>query len=840
MCRKPDLLLVFSLLAVVLAAGCKPKSSVGRASPSAYFATPFQSESQFIVEAIVSDLAEQMSYAASRRLPDKEVFSVTATERPGSPVDAPVYEVRVRLAPNQRAVKAEISINGPIWSPSVYEALAGELARAVGLGGSNPAKPEDTALLSKLKDGTADTIEEQNQAISAALEKDFRNPDLHEEAAMLLGAFALRESSGYFYEIRSPLSRMTAHLAMARFLRGNDAYGVNGRVAEAVLLTLIGDEVPALEHLKDIGTGDAAVGAMARTLRALNTGDYRPLEQATDRSPIESAAWFWARAYCTGTPVVWQKLSDEQKRTIDFVRIANLMGYSVEMGHELLAVSIPLELQEISTVYEASHHKELTRGTLANELNALPERCFSESSGNVHVRVIGWGQWAMFFQRHLCHAIQQNFYFLNAQWGVPEEATKFAARCDHEFGALRLYPFVRRFDCTDVESYHKSVDDGFKVTVATPQLVPAYCWNKLCYKVNFAPLYSPNPNPHINEWHNHNPPPGTVYDLGPRLHHPSLVNRPDVVARFEKLRQLAPYDWDVASFLYSREYEGHPTYEQAITLFGPLLPYSAGALQTVAGTVTNQPEKYEKLMLQASALNPDCYYALSDYVLGRNQVDNAAEYLEKGCDADPDSVRVASHATWRMWYYLKKGQTDKARAIADQGGEVYSFQGLEAKAEFLEATTNYDGAFEWFSKIEERYDKSGPLLNFCLRYKAKTGDLRFDAEVQKRIKTLFPKGVEKVAVGDFHGPPADGVLIMQENDLLKGAGLKAGDVIVAVYGIRVHDMQQYVYGRVVKQTPELELIVWQGDAYREFKPSPPHHLFGVEFGDYLANRSKAR
>ena len=84
---------------------------------------------------------------------------------------------------------------------------------------------------------------------------------------------------------------------MAHFLRNTDAFSVNGRMAEAVLLTLIGDQAPALERLKVIGTNDAAVAAMVRTLQALNTGDYRSLEQAADRSPIESAAWLWARAY---------------------------------------------------------------------------------------------------------------------------------------------------------------------------------------------------------------------------------------------------------------------------------------------------------------------------------------------------------------------------------------------------------------------------------------------------------------------------------------------------------------------------------------------------------------
>ena len=49
-----------TFLVVAIATGCKPKAS----PESAYFKTPFQSESQFIVYAIVSDLAEQIYYVA--------------------------------------------------------------------------------------------------------------------------------------------------------------------------------------------------------------------------------------------------------------------------------------------------------------------------------------------------------------------------------------------------------------------------------------------------------------------------------------------------------------------------------------------------------------------------------------------------------------------------------------------------------------------------------------------------------------------------------------------------------------------------------------------------------
>ena len=128
--------------------------------------------------------------------------------------------------------------------------------------------------------------------------------------------------------------------------------------------------------------------------------------------------------------------------------------------------------------------------------------------------------------------------------------------------------------------------------------------------------------------------------------------------------------------------------------------------------------------------------------------------------ADPDSVRVSSHAQWQVCYYLKKGQTDKAREIADFAGEVYSIAGLTAKGVFMEATTNYDGAFEWLAKIEERYNEPSPLMAFCSRYKAQTGDSRFDSELQKRLKALFPKGMENVSMNDFHAEPTDGVALV--------------------------------------------------------------------------------
>ena len=832
---------IFLATLTVGLSGCKP--AAGFSNPHAgsgtasnnYFHTDFQDESQFIVETIVSDLAEQIYYAKFHQVPDQSGFHVSADETADSSFGAPVYDVQVDLDAKYHGFKTRLKVNGPIWSPEVYDDLTAQLSQLVGLTTGTQGNSTDIELLSKLTDGTATTIEQENQHLSKALENNFSDGSLHEKAALLLGAFTLREHSGDFYEIRSPLCRITAHLAMARYLDGKNLSAINGRMAEAILYTLMNNEADALQKLKNIPTTDPAVVSWVRALQARNTGDYRPLDKLNGLSQIECINWFYALDPSADTGIAWSKLNDAQKRTPDFVRIANENDYPVGVGHELLALSIPAEFEEISTIYQISQNKKLGREEFVPALNWMPDRCFSPGAdGTVGVHVIGWGLWSGFFQRQFCHAIEHDFDFLERKWGVPDDAKSFSDKCDARFGDLRLYPFVRRLNAVDSETYHKSVDDGFKVTVATPQLVPAECWDYLDYWLNRNDYYHPNPNPHINEWHKHNPPPGTAYNPLPRMDHPSLVWRPDSTALLDKLHEMAPYDKNISWYIWKTKYKENPTYDQALTLFKPILPFSVYAMRKVANTVTNQPDLYEILLSKSATLNPSDYFTLADYFLDRKQNEKATQYYEKGAKMDPDPLSIAAHANWLIHYYLRNGRTQEARRLADFAGDVYSEKGLEAKADYLEATDDPDGAFEWFSKIEERYNDSSPMVAFCLRYKAKTGDNRFDYQLQSHIGKLFPQGMEKVKLDDFHSPPTDGVVFTDESDLLRAAGLSKGDIIVAVYGIRVHDSPQYNYGRKLSSTPELDLIVWQqrDHAYHEIKCNPPNHLFGVRIDNY--------
>ncbi|MGO8839236.1 MAG: hypothetical protein ACLQAH_19150 [Limisphaerales bacterium] len=829
-----------TVIAVVLLTGCKPsdngstanhaRTKAGASAP--YFQTPFQEESEFIVETIVSDLAEQVFYAKYRQLPDPKHFSVHAAEKPGSPLDTPVYELEISLESGRPDLHSELKIDGPIWSPEVYRGVTAALAREVALDTPQPNNAEDTALLMALTDGKAGTLEKKNRDLSETLSDNFSDPFLHEEAAVLVGAFTLREHSGDFYEIRSPLCRMTAHLAMAQLLTGGRSPSMNGRVAEAMLFTLMNDQVAALEKLGGIETNDETVAKWVRTLQADNTSDYRPLTESTNLTAIERIAWFRALARSVDVDIAWEKLAKEEKLTVDFPRIANEEYYSIENGHQLLEISLPLELGEIGTIYKLSREQMLKKGELVKALNEMPDRCF-DAAGKV--RVIGWGQWANFFQRQMCHAIQHDFNFLERKWGVPDEAKQFSTKCDATFGSLRLYPFVRRFNCTDSASYHSAVDDGFQVTVTMPQLTPAECWNNLCYRGPANELYTPNPNPHLTEWHKHNPPPGTAYNPLPRFDHRSLVERPDASARINTMHALAPYDRDISYNLIRIEYKQHPTYEQCQEVYKLVLPYATYAMTAVADTIQDQPDRYEELMSRAAELDPARYYNLGEYFQARQMDDKTAKYYEKGNELCSDSVNASYHASWLIKYYLKQGEMQKAQSVADAAGEVYSAAGLEAKAEFFEAMGKYAEAFEWYAKDEERYEDSSSLIGFCVRYKAKIGDTRFDAALKSRLVKLFPKGIEKVSLKDFQSAPADGLVFREENDLVTKAGMKTGDVVVAVNGTRTHNSDQYNYARDTGATNGMTLIVWQGNQYREIRASPPGNRFGVHLDDYTAN-----
>jgi tetratricopeptide (TPR) repeat protein len=810
-------------------------ASVTRQRGRPYFKTRFQDESQFIVELIVADIGEMAIFAKSHVAPGKSV-AVEATETKDSQTGQPVYEIKVRLGQGGE-VRSLLRMDGPIWSPEAYSEITGQILKSVGTPESTLSRIDGANVLQSLLQLSAINIEKANIALSLALSGDFSNPTLHEESAVLLGAFALRDNAGDFHEIRSPLCRMTAHLAIASAFNGGRGVGPNGLVADALLSALMNNQADAIAKTEKLKNGSPELAAWARVVRARSSHDFRELGAFAQRSMAEDTEYFRAMCLSERADPAWESLSRASKvDKMSVFRIINTTGSSVQLGHVMLDGSLPLELAEVATIYRLARGGTLDTNNIARILNQSPERCFSENaSGTPGVRVIGWGQWAMFFQHHLCNAVLQNFDFQMRQWGVPEEAQAFSTQCNQQFGRLWLFPFVRRMTCTDVPSYKKSVEDIIQTTRAMPHLAPAGTWSYLGSHPDFADRLEPDDLRMISEWHKHNPPPGTAYDAGARVNHISFARRHGRVQALEDLRRMAPYDINIIHKYFAVKYNGKQTPEQMDEAMHPLMDFDFEVLRELGVGYSGQPGRYEDLMSRAAELNAVAYFWMGRYFADRHDREKAADYFEKGSMFCTDDLWTSEYAQWLIDYYLEHGQVQKAKKLAEKAGDTYSETGLQVQALFLERQQHYNEALKVYRAIEERYGSSEELLGFYKRYKDKTGKADFDAAINAAASTEFPSGIEHVSIKDLHGPPGDGCYVSAANEFTAQAGLNAGAVIVALDGIRIRNFAQYAFVRGTSTNAALDLIVWQDNQYRRLRANPPNHRFGVDFPDYHPN-----
>lgn len=216
--------------------------------------TPYKSEREWAVTQIAADINEMGAFA---------------NQRPARAFDAGL-QPQTPWEPSAFRPISEAALGGVPAAPSLTEAGAPELYESL------------TALDVRAIAGAAQTV-------SKSLAANMRNARAHESAALVLGAFALREAADWFTDVRWPLNRMTAHLAVAATLRNGEAGSPDGALAHVILSVLsqgrrtasgrLGDVEPDLQ-LRDLGQQDARVHEPA----------YQRRHRARDQSRQSSRA----------------------------------------------------------------------------------------------------------------------------------------------------------------------------------------------------------------------------------------------------------------------------------------------------------------------------------------------------------------------------------------------------------------------------------------------------------------------------------------------------------------------------------------------------------------------
>ncbi len=111
-------------------------------------------------------------------------------------------------------VESTVAVKDYLWSPADYTPWASQLLAAWQIKPSSGAAA-DYSILQTLTNPTPGTLQREGKRLTTALNATPLDATLHEQSALLIAAFALREAAGEFTEPRRELSRIAAHLAIA-------------------------------------------------------------------------------------------------------------------------------------------------------------------------------------------------------------------------------------------------------------------------------------------------------------------------------------------------------------------------------------------------------------------------------------------------------------------------------------------------------------------------------------------------------------------------------------------------------------------------------------------------
>jgi hypothetical protein len=752
---------------------------------------------------LVAEVARELARIAGR-----PSTGITAVALPPGPM-GPVFEVRA----NGAAV-VRIAVPSLIWDPAVYAPLATAWLPARGAtDGAGGGTPSTLAVLTT---PTTAAMLDEDRRLAARLAAAPASAEAHEDAALLIATFALREAAGGFSDVRPALSRMAARLGAATALRGTGPRSPSGRMAAIALSALCGRQAGAIAgiELAMKGTPDDAERAWLRALRLRATGDYRTAEGAslTLLEQLECGRAFrqrvgdhrlaaWLRATAPADVIDWSRLALDGA-----VSVAAVQDFAREG-------SVGEELAEAGRIWAAFH-----------EGRSTPERVVADVAApgeDVRAHVLGWADWAPFLERHIAARLAARGAW-STTVGHPLEAGELAD-IRRRFAPLPLLPLVLVEMGTAAEreaarTAARALFDG------APHRITANRWNALVTPPGAA--RSATAFPMAETWFYPWVPTGTAYDTDER----SLRPKRELAASMREVQAMherAPYrHWPGWLLVWRRMPDPQkPGLAAVREALGPILEYDVDAVQRVYNELDLTDAEYEATARTLCRIDADRCDTLAGWLLAHGRDAEAAATFVAWFRASQDRVRASAGVRWLVRYLHAQGQAEAAEAIADDAAETYSAGGLLTRAEQFERRGEAALAEQVYTAAVERYGASmrDDLGGFYLRRARVAGDTALERRGLELLAAVFPTGFEPPPTD---GPPPDGVLLPRARPRLEAVGLRDGDLIVAVDGVRVRHTGQFAAALRLRDEEDMDLVVWRGAAYRSLHVRLPQRWVG--------------
>jgi hypothetical protein len=738
------------------------------------------------------------------------------------------------LAPGT-TVDAPTVIVDHVWSPGTYVPVVERLLRNRPRL-ANAADEIDFGTRTALTHLKVDVLLDQNERISGALRRDMLSASGHESAALLVGAFALRESVSLFRDVRPAMSRMTAHLSIAQALRGSGDPSNDGRCALVILTTLAGLERRAMQMVDGLEQHAASDTdrTWARALRLRITGDWRGLQRSDTGTLLVQLEYARAVRARLGTDAFLNYVDTLPKSELtDWHRIAlESLSFTIEAGNRFTPENVDADLLEASTVWSRLHGGQtIDSDDVIKTLNdrPSPSPVVEGVQGRV-VQVLDWGTWAAFEQRQLAMslvAVSTHLWGLGANSSQREWHDESEAR----FGHLTLYPIALRWGAPNAEIYTKAMTGARRLVENTPELVTAEEWDFLLKKSGIQGVEATFPLEAA--WFTPAVPDGTAFDL----EHRSLragCPRPPTKAQAATWAREQPYQhWTVWANEYLALDRGKPSLDVIRRAFGSLTDYDEGALLKIIDFMDMTDRERIAFAGRLCEISSDRCDRLAQLLLISNRDPEAASAYERWVTKARDRVGVSNGVTWIVRYHFNHGRRDRAEEIARLAADTGSASGLEVLGEFLDRTGRYAEAETLYREIDEHYDHhTVPLGRFLMRQSLRTGDLALEAKAGELLRPAFPGGLQRVVMHALPVTPDGGIQVAPFGPRAMKTGLRADDVVIGIDGWRVHDGAEYQTVSRLAFNDTMTLTIWRSGRYQELKANVPERWFGSQIHDY--------
>ncbi len=777
-----------------------------------------QNEPAWIVQSILHDIAEMAVFAKAHT-----PLAANALELQSLPADAGGYHyvARVHLPGIAEAASVPVDITGSIWDPVAYQPAARALLDQLGLAGNADGITVHESAVRTLVAPLPSNIQRENQRVSAMLSAHPLSPEAHEQAALVVGVLGLRENSGALWNPEGFCNRTTAHLALARALRGAEALSEAGEIAQ--LLTSLEadtkvDSEERIARLRERNNPELAPWINAALMR--NRRDWRVLEKRGSASLLERIEYFRAKCEAVSPDIAGEELwKTSPEQVSDWCNILLQFDFSVSSGHRYTAPSLKLLLTETEAVFPESKTMQLNADNLAKVLNKDPGGPVQkDEKGEWKLVPIDDGAWAQFFQRHLVHTAARTDFFLRESKMQPDEAVKYEVSISHLFSRLTLSPLLHVFWST---KHHpdRTGDAQAKLLIHQhPEWIAETLWAKI-----------PGALAAQAEWFSPGLPLGTAYRFSVRREIVPALQRLDT-SDLKRIYEIAPWQFPVAQAYLKALYGKTATPEQARSILGPFLDFHLRAMEMYTHYCKENVPECAGIFERMAQFDPDQYLTLSEYYRLHAMEKKAVEAFQAGIDHKANIVWISAESGWLVDYYFEHGQKERALQVAKLATEVPSYRGLSTMGKLQERMGNPSEAEPYFQRIDECYEDKLPLLSFYMRHA--DSNPGYAAKFKTNLASIFPDGIESVGLENFTSAPQKGVLITEENPRLLQCGLEQGDIIVALDGRRVQTLPQYKFVNTLSDSPKMKLIVFRKGSYTLVKSKVSDREFGTDFRNW--------